>query len=65
VVAVSFSEYYPPEYESNGYMQKDHYPDIIVPIDFPTIQSAIDATNEGDTINVLPGTYTDQITIRV
>jgi hypothetical protein len=56
------AEYYPPEYESNGYMQKDHYPDIIVPINFPTIQSAIDAADEGD-VKVLPGTYTEQLNI--
>ncbi|NOJ29903.1 MAG: hypothetical protein DA328_07035 [Nitrososphaeraceae archaeon] len=42
---------------------KDIYPDIIVPTDFATIQSAIDAANEGDIIKVLPGTYTEQITI--
>lgn len=36
---------------------------ITVPTDFPTIQSAIDASNAGDTIKVLPGTYTEQIII--
>jgi hypothetical protein len=30
----------------------------MVPTDFPTIQSAIDAANPGDTIKVLPGIYT-------
>ena len=59
------AEYYPPEYESNdGYMQKDsYYPDIVVPIDFPTIQAAIDEADEGDVIKVLPGTYTEQLNI--
>jgi len=38
-------------------------PDITVPTDFPTIQAAINASNPGDTIKVLPGTYTEQITI--
>jgi hypothetical protein len=59
-------EYYPPsEYESNdGYMQKDsYYPDIVVPIDFSTIQEAIDEADEGDVIKVLPGTYTEQLNI--
>jgi len=36
---------------------------ITVPTDFPTIQSAIDAASPGDTIKVLPGTYTEQLTI--
>ena len=70
------AEYQPPsyeypqsEYESN--QQNDYYyppkdsvhPDIVVPIDFDTIQEAVDAANEGDVIKVLPGTYTEQITI--
>ena len=38
-------------------------PDITVPTDFPTIQAAINASNPGDTIKVLPGTYTEQLTI--
>ncbi len=49
--------YYPPENPNSIYA------DIIVPIDFPTIQEAIDAANEGDVIKILPGTYTEQITI--
>ncbi|HEU4482933.1 MAG TPA: hypothetical protein VFR65_07745 [Nitrososphaeraceae archaeon] len=58
------SEYYPLSYESNGYMPKDpYYPDIVVPIDFLTIQKAIDVANEGDVIKVLPGTYTEQLNI--
>ncbi|HET9805719.1 MAG TPA: hypothetical protein VFP49_02305 [Nitrososphaeraceae archaeon] len=57
------SEYYPPVYESNDYMSKDPYPDIVVPIDFPTIQEAIDAADEGDVIKVLPSTYTEQLNI--
>jgi hypothetical protein len=36
---------------------------ITVPTDYPTIQSAIDAASPGDTIKVLPGTYTEQLTI--
>ena len=37
--------------------------DIVVPIGFDTIQEAINAANEGDVIKVLPGTYTEQLTI--
>ena len=36
---------------------------IVVPIDFETIQEAIDAADEGDVIKVLPGTYTEQLNI--
>ena len=36
---------------------------ITVPTDFPTLQTAIDVASAGDTIKVIPGTYTDQITI--
>ena len=61
------------EYESN-YENDDNYysypptqkpisADIVVPIDFDTIQEAINAANEGDIIKVLPGTYTEQIII--
>jgi hypothetical protein len=57
------SEYYPPAYESNEYPPKDPPPDIIVPIDFPRIQEAINEANEGDVIKVLPGTYTEQLNI--
>lgn len=38
-------------------------PDITVPTDFPTIQDAINASNPGDTIKILPGIYTEQLTI--
>src|SRR5947207_15791270 len=37
--------------------------DIVVPRDFPTIQAAVDAAAPGATINVQPGTYTEQIVI--
>ena len=37
--------------------------DITIPTDFPTIQAAINASNPGDTIKVLPGIYTEQLTI--
>jgi parallel beta-helix repeat protein len=57
------SEYYPPSYESNGHMQKDPPADIVVPRDFPRIQEAINAADEGEVIKVLPGTYTEQLTI--
>jgi hypothetical protein len=38
-------------------------PLITVPREYPTIQSAIDAASPGDTIKVLPGIYTEQLTI--
>ncbi|MGZ5550953.1 MAG: right-handed parallel beta-helix repeat-containing protein, partial [Nitrososphaeraceae archaeon] len=64
------SEYPQNEYESNqendfyNYPPTESiYPDIVVPIDFPTIQDALNAANEGDVIKVLPGTYTEQLTI--
>jgi hypothetical protein len=65
----SSSEHSQSEYESN--YEKDYYyppkdsilADIVVPIDFPTIQEAIDAANEGDVIKVLPSIYTEQIII--
>ena len=34
---------------------------ITVPIDYPTIQSAINAASPGDTIKILPGTARDSI----
>ena len=62
-----------PEYEYESNQQNDYYDypptkdhraaDIVVPIDFDTIQEAIDAADEGDTIKVLPGSYIEQITI--
>jgi nitrous oxidase accessory protein NosD len=60
------SEYYPQDY---GYDNKKYYPpkdppaDIVVPRDFDKIQEAINAASEGDVIKVLPGTYTEQLTI--
>ena len=59
------------EYEYNNDNDNYYYPpteepisaDIVVPNDFDTIQEAIDAADEGDVIKVLPGTYTEQLTI--
>jgi len=36
---------------------------LVVPTQFPTIQAAINAASSGNTVKVLPGTYTEQITI--
>src|SRR5262245_60243789 len=38
-------------------------PALVVPTDYPTIQSAIDASRRGGTVLVLPGTYTEQVAI--
>ncbi len=64
------SEYPPSEYKSDNKKNNYYYPpknpispDIVVPDDLPTIQQAINEANEGDTIEVLPGTYTEQLTI--
>ena len=73
------NNYYPPKDSDNNnkkYVCKDGpfeglltssvefcKPDITVPTDFPTIQAAINASNPGDTIKVLPGIYTEQIII--
>ena len=73
------NNYYPPKDSDNNnkkYVCKDGRfeglltssvefckPDITVPTDFPSIQAAINASNPGDTIKVLPGTYTEQLTI--
>lgn len=35
---------------------------IHVPADYPTIQQAVDASADGDTVEVAPGTYYEQIT---
>ena len=36
----------------------------VVPTDYPTVQSAIDAASPGDTVTVRSGTYTEQLRIR-
>src|SRR5437867_12571513 len=36
---------------------------LVVPAQFPTIQSAVDFAAPGDTIKVLPGTYAEQVLI--
>ncbi len=36
---------------------------LLVPSQFPTIQSAVDSARPGDRIHILPGTYTEQVTI--
>jgi hypothetical protein len=36
---------------------------LVVPSQYPTIQSAINAAKSGDTVKVLPGVYTDQLFI--
>lgn len=37
---------------------------LVVPAAYPTIQAAIDAAEEGDTVVVMPGTYFENIGIR-
>src|SRR5436305_4722203 len=36
---------------------------LVVPRDFSTIQAAVDAASPGDTVNVSPGTFTEQVVI--
>ena len=36
---------------------------LVVPSDYPTIQSAVDAAANGDMIEVRPGTYVEQVSI--
>lgn len=36
---------------------------LIVPTDYPTIQSAVDAAQQGDTIQVLPGIYNENVIV--
>lgn len=36
---------------------------LVVPRDFPTIQSAVDAATPGSTILIKPGTYTEELVI--
>src|SRR5882757_4557944 len=36
---------------------------LVVPTQFPTVQSAVDAASPGDTVQLLPGTYVEQVTI--
>jgi hypothetical protein len=37
---------------------------LIVPIHYPTIQSAVDAAEPGRVVKILPGTYVEQIVLR-
>src|SRR5262245_33986025 len=36
---------------------------LVVPTNYPTIQSAVDAAAPGDTVQVLAGSYTEQVSI--
>ena len=36
---------------------------LVVPTQYPTIQVAVDAAAQGNTIKVLPGVYTEQVLI--
>jgi pectin methylesterase-like acyl-CoA thioesterase len=36
---------------------------LVVPTQYPSIQSAVNAANPGDTVKVRPGTYAEQISI--
>lgn len=36
---------------------------LVVPTKYPSIQSAVDAASAGDRINILPGTYVEQVSI--
>lgn len=42
-----------------------HGATFVVPTDFPTIQGAIDASQDGDTVLVRPGTYFEVLTVQV
>ena len=58
-----------PDYELPTAIEVDPVPDwsgntVAVPVDYPTIQEAVDAASPGDLVSVASGVYSEAVTVR-